>query len=88
MPSAFKDVSKVYSNLEKKTSNVPVVPDMFRFASSGTQAIGDLLSGNFGRAYMGGQRAIREGGDTLAKMEMMKANPKPYAQQTLDAVFA
>lgn len=88
LPSAFKDTSKVYSDLERRTHGIPVVPDMFGFASTGTQAIGDLLSGNFGKAYTGGQKAVRQGSDTLAKMEMVQASPKVYGQQALDAVFA
>ena len=67
VPSAFKDTSKVYSQVEKasRTAGVPVVPELFGFASTGTQAIGDLLSGNFGKAVSGGQKAVGEGGETL-----------------------
>ena len=76
LPSAFKDTSKIYSDIEKKTQGIPIVPNMFGFASTGTRAIGDLLSGNFGRAYTGGQRAMSQGADTLAQMEGMKKGVK------------
>lgn len=61
LPSAFKDTSKVYSNLEKHTQGMPLVSKTFGFASKGTQSIGDLLSGNFGKALTGGKQAISQG---------------------------
>lgn len=67
LPAAFKDTSKVYSNLERKTHGIPVVPGLFKFASTGTQAIGDLLSGNLGKAYSGGKTAFSQGQDVLAQ---------------------
>ena len=69
MPSAFKDTSKVYSDLERRTKGLPLVPNVFHGASLGTQAIGDLLSGNYGKAYSGGREAIKSGADTLQKGE-------------------
>ena len=70
MPGAFKDTSKVYSQIEKATrqAGVPVVPDLFGFASTGTQAIGDLLSGNIGKAYTGGQKAVGEGSSVVTQV--------------------
>ena len=66
LPQAFKDTSKVYSNLERKTHGIPVLGDMFGFASKGTQAVGDLLSGNFGKAQAGGLQTLASGKNVLA----------------------
>lgn len=73
LPQAFKDTSAVYSDLERKTSNIPLVGDMFGFSAKGTQAIGDLLSGNFGKAYKGGQATLASGKDLLGKGEGLAA---------------
>lgn len=73
LPSAFKDTSRVYSDLERKTHGVPVVSDMFGFASKGTGAIGNLLSGNFGKAYQQGKGAVNQGKDVLAGGEKLGA---------------
>ena len=69
LPQTYKDVSKVYSNLEKRTSNLPIVPSVFHGASLATQAIGDALSGNFQKALSGGQEAYKSGAGTLADAE-------------------
>lgn len=67
MPQAFKDTSKIYSDLEQKTKGVPIVPSIFKTASLGTQTIGDLLSGNLGKALAGGKQTIASGQDTFGK---------------------
>ena len=70
MPSAFKDTSKVYSQIERasRTAGVPVVPELLGFASTGTQAVGDLLSGNVGKAVSGGQKAVGQGGQVTTEV--------------------
>lgn len=61
LPSAYKDTSKVYSDLEKRTKGIPLVPSIFGSASKATGAIGDALSGDFGKAFSGGQQAVSGG---------------------------
>lgn len=67
LPQAFKDTNKVYSDLERKTHNIPIVGDMFGFGAKGTQAIGDLLSDNFNKARQGGLQTLASGKDILGK---------------------
>ena len=67
LPQTCKDVSKVYSDLEKRTANLPTVPDVFHGASLATQATGGGLSGNFQKALSGGEAAYKSGGGTLGQ---------------------
>lgn len=81
LPGAFKDTSRVYSDLERKTQGVPVVSDMFGFASKGTGAIGNLLSGNFSKAYQEGKGAVSKGKDVLVGGEKLAGKAEKLGAQ-------
>lgn len=46
LPQGFRDASKLYSDLEKHTRNIPVVGEVFGGASKLTGGIGNVLGGN------------------------------------------
>ena len=58
LPGAFKDTSKVYSDLERKTHGVPIVSDLFGFAGGATNAIGHLLGGRPDKAAQPALQAV------------------------------
>jgi hypothetical protein len=67
LPQAFKDSSKMYSDLERKTHSIPVVSNIFGTASHATGGIGHLLGGNLNKAFQEGKSAFAQGKQTLAQ---------------------
>lgn len=65
LPQSFKDTSKVYSDLERKTHGIPIVHDVFGFGAKATSGVGNLLSGNVGKAIQDGRGALSQGKDVL-----------------------
>lgn len=69
LPSAYKDTSKVYGDIERATSKlgIPVVPEIFGSASQATSGIGNILSGNFDKGVTQGLKGLERGTGLMEK---------------------
>ena len=71
LPQAFKDTSRVYSQLEAKTKGVPIVNPMLGLASSATYGIGQALGGHPERALGSARQASDNWTTTLQQAERL-----------------
>ena len=71
LPQAFKDTSRVYSQLESRTKGIPIVNPMLGLASAGTYGIGQALGGHPERALGSARQASDNWTTTLAQAEQL-----------------
>lgn len=71
LPQAFKDTSRVYSQLESKTKNIPIVNPMLGLASAATGGIGQILGGHPERALGSARQASDNWTTTLQQAERL-----------------